>query len=102
VITVVWPSAIARDAQIWRLLDLSGMTKSVRESRNFTRAGYLYLNGNKVSGLKALVSVGSQFTLEIRFPNGKITSRDIHLVLRPYYSGRKQRSSDPRTLNYRG
>ena len=92
-IVVEWPSVIALQAQIWRVLDLSGMTNSVRQSRNFTRAGYTFLNGNRVNGLKAIVALSSTFTLELRFPNGRIKSRDITLVNRPFSRGKARQSS---------
>lgn len=99
-ITVAWPSINVENAQVWRILDLSGMTKSVRDSRNFTRAGFVYLNGNPITGIRATVLVGSLFTLEIRFPNGKILSRDIRLVTTT--PPRMQRSNEPTTLHRRG
>ncbi len=83
-VRVQWPSVVALKAQIWRLLDLSGLTKSVRESRNFTRAGFVFLNGNQVLGLKETVSIGNTFTLELRFPNKRVKSMDITLVNRPF------------------
>lgn len=100
-ITVAWPSAVAEKAEVWRVLDLSGMTNSVRESRNYTKAGYCYLNGKRVLSLKTTVVLGSKFDLELRFPNGKIVRREIKLVQRPY-STRQSRSNSPRDLKYRG
>jgi len=99
VLTVAWPSTTDCNAQVWRILDLSGMTKSVRESKNFTRAGFVYLDGVRVSGFKTTVATGSLFVLEIRFPNGKIVSREIRLVTST--PPRQQRNPNP-TNNYRG
>jgi|SRR5690606_3035285 len=79
-IRVAWPSAIATKAEVWRVLDLSGMTKSVRESRNFVRAGYIWLDGNHVLSLRDTVDVGRVFRLEIRFPNGVVRGENIMLV----------------------
>lgn len=83
-------------------MDLSGMTNSVRQSRNVVKAGYVFVNGNNVHGLRDTVKVGSKFSLEIRYPNGKIQSRMIMLVNTPYPSVRNTRSNTPRELKYRG
>lgn len=99
-ITVQWPSSVASKAQVWRVLDLSGMTTSVRQSRNFTKAGYVYVNGNRIYGLKAVVSVGEKFTLELRYPNGKIVSKSIMLTTRNYT--RKARNNEKPELKYKG
>lgn len=100
-ITVQWPSALATRATAWRLLDLSGMTKSVRESRNFTRAGYFYINGNRTASLGATVEIGSPTTIELRFPNGVTLSQEIFVVPRP--TGRQRpRENGPTTLYRKG
>jgi hypothetical protein len=98
---VQWPSRVDKQANIWRVLDLSGMTKSVRDSRNFMKAGFVWINGNSVLSLKDMVEVGTTFTLELRFPSGKIVSRDIYLSSRDFRSG-GFRGTGPRVLNYRG
>ncbi len=92
---VQWPSAIALQAEIWRVLDLSGLTKSVRESRNFTKAGFVFLDGNRVHGLKATVQVGNTFVLELRFPNKRVKSLDIKLVNRPFGRRTARQNSAP-------
>lgn len=100
-IKIEWPSAVATYAEVWRLLDLSGMTRSVRESRNFTRAGYVYVNGNPIHSLGARVEIGAPVVLELRFPNGVIKSQEIMVVSRP--GGRhKARETGPTVLNRRG
>ena len=99
-VTVSWPSSVADYAEVWRILDLSGLTGSVRLSRNYTKAGFVYLNGNPVLNLKQTVKVGSKFTLELRFPNGRIKSREIMLVSTWNHTGR--RSIEPETRNYNG
>lgn len=73
---VQWPSSIASEVNVWRLLDLGGMTRSVRESRNVTRGGYVYCNGSQVS-LKSLAPVGSPLTIEIRVPHRPVISQQI-------------------------
>ena len=91
-----------RTAQIWRVLDLSGMTNSVRESRNFARAGFMYLNGSRITSLKKAIGLGEMFTLELRFPNGVTKTREIMLVPIDRTRQVEQRSNEPRQLNYRG
>lgn len=98
---VQWPSAVAKQAEIWRVLDLSGLTNSVRQSRNFAKAGYVFLNGNQVIGLKLSVEVGNTFTLELRFPNGRIKSKDITLISRPF-SRRTERQNSAPEIRYKG
>ncbi len=99
-ITVQWSSVLATRAEVWRVLDLSGMTKSVRESRNFTKAGFTFVDGNAVRTLKKQVKLGNPFTLELRFPNGVVKSQKIMLV--PRALSTKPRQNTPRELNYRG
>jgi len=99
-IKIEWPSTTATKAELWRILDLSGMTNSVRESRNFTKAGFLYFNGNLTKSLKAKVSVGEIFTLELRFTNGVIKSRELMVVSRVPRTA--SRSLEPTQKYYRG
>jgi hypothetical protein len=98
VITVRWPSAIATRAEIWRVLDLSGITKSVRDSRNYLRAGFVYLNGQRITTQKETVEVGSLFRLELRFPNGIVDGREIFLSRPTLY---KPRLNQPDTPYYK-
>jgi hypothetical protein len=84
-----------RRAQIWRVLDLSGMTKSVRESRNFTRAGYVFLDASRVSSLRTTVELGRLFVLELRFPNGVTKSQNIMLVPQNRTNVLKPRVQEP-------
>ena len=96
VIKVVWPNTnIGIQVQIWRILDLSGMTSSVRESRNFTKAQFIYKDGNLVHGLKDRVNMGVPFILEIRFPNGKVISKEIMVIPGDSITSRKQRQTEP-------
>ena len=79
--SVAWPTtSMSTKAQIWRILDLGGFTKSVRESRNFTRAGYVFVDGNQVLSLRETVGLGSPFVLELRFPNGRTVSDTVTVV----------------------
>jgi hypothetical protein len=91
-LNVAWPSAIASQAEVWRVLDLSGLTKSVRESKNYTLAGFVYVNGQRIFTLKETVAIGSSFRLELRFPNGVVDFRDIFLSRKINY---KPRSNQP-------
>jgi hypothetical protein len=99
-VTVVWPSEVAKEAEIWRVLDLSGMTKSVRESRNFTRAGYVFMDGNLVASLRSRVEIGKRFLLELRFPNGKVISGTMFVINRT--PSRTPRSQEDTTLYRKG
>lgn len=85
---VTWPSAVATRAEVWRVLDLSGMTNSVRQSRNFVKAGFVYLNGNHITSLRDLMDVGRDYRLEIRFPNGVVQGQNIRLVKPVRYKAR--------------
>lgn len=92
-LTVVWPSHQSQNAQVWRVLDLSGLTKSVRESRNFTRAGFVYVDGSKKTSLNDTVPIGKTVNFKLIFPNGKEKSQDIMLVHRtPRVTQRESRA----------
>lgn len=83
VVYVLWYSRVSSVANVWRLLDLSGLTRSVRQSWNYLRAGYVYVDGNLVTSSRATVPIGKSITLELRFPN-QSTSKDIMVVSRMY------------------
>lgn len=100
-VTIEWPSAIATHVEVWRLLDLSGLTSSVRESRNFTKAGFLYVNTRRITSLGHQVEMGSPTTLEIRFPNGVTKSKIVTVVTR-HTGSRTPRQQGPTVLNRRG
>ena len=84
------------------MLDLSGMTRSPRASRNYTKQGYTYLNGACVRSLKETVLIGAPFTLELRFPNGIIRTEEIMLVPLGSADLRSPRETGPRQVHYRG
>lgn len=79
-IQVIWPSNVATRAEVWRILDLSGMSRNPRDSYNFVRAGIVFLNGSQVADLRTTVEVGSTFHLEVRHGNGKVDTQYIFLV----------------------
>lgn len=100
-IEIGWPTQQKQVmAQVWRVLDLSGLTKSVRDSKNYTRSGYVYLDGNLITSLKHTVPLGSPFVLELRFPNGRIKGADIMLVPINRLSKRTPRETSPGTNPY--
>lgn len=111
-ITIGWPTQNRQVyAEVWRILDLSGLTKSVRESIGYTKSGYVYLNGSNITSLKQSVSTGEPFRLELRFPNGRIKGADIMVVPSTRHTTRLPRQAspgvnyyikDPDKLNYRG
>lgn len=99
-IKVAWPTYnMDKKPQIWRLLDLSGLTNNVRQSKNYLKSGFVFVDGNPVRSLRDTVSMGAPFTLSLRFPNGRTFEHDMMVVTS--VPG-KQRSSDPFTKNYRG
>lgn len=93
-LTVRWPSAIATRAEVWRVLDLSGMTNSVRQSRNYVRAGFVFLNGEPIRTLKDQMELGRVYRLELRFPNGVVQGQNIFLSRPVLY---KPRTNQPDT-----
>lgn len=102
-LTVAWLSPNTdRRANVWRVLDLSGMTNSVRESRNYTLSGFVFLDGRRIKSLKDTVQLGKVFTLELRFPNGVTRSEEIMLVPKSRIVEKTPRGNNPRKLNYKG
>lgn len=102
-LTVAWLSPNSdRRANIWRVLDLSGMTNSQRESRNFTLSGFVFFNGRQVRSLRDTVQLGKVFTLELRFPNGVTKSEEIMLVPQDRIVSKTPRGNNPRDLKYKG
>ncbi len=93
-LTVIWPSVKAREAEVWRVLDLSGLTSSVRQSENYLKAGFVYLNNDPVMSMTRMVAVGSVFRLELRFPNGVVQGANIMLTRPVLYP---KRQSNPNT-----
>jgi len=100
-LTLEWPSHISPVANVWRLLDLSGMTRNVRESQGLVRSGYVWLNDVRVAGTKDLTPVGDRVRLEIRWPNGVVKARDIFIVSKSGHADRA-RSNSPTVLHRRG
>lgn len=99
---VQWPSRVATNVQVWRVLDLAGYTSSVRQSKGYTRAGFVFVDGNRVNSLRDTIPMNKEITLELRFPNGNIRSASIMVIPRMYWPGHKQRSNTPTTLNRKG
>lgn len=85
---VIWPSRVAKHAEVWRVLDLSGLTNSPRESRNYVRAGFVFLNGEPIRSILDKMEIGRDYRLEIRFPNGVVQGMNIHLITPTYYRPR--------------
>lgn len=88
----------SQDAQclVWRLLDLSGMTNSPRDSRNYVRSGFVFYD-NRKANMRSRVQLGSTLTLEIRFPNGVVKSETIEVVMSNRLIDRKPREASPGT-----
>ena len=100
-IRIGWPTLQKQvNAQVWRVLDLSGLTKSTRESKNYTRSGFVFLNDSRITSLRHTVAIGDPFTLELRFPNGRIKGAEIMLVPTNRLITRKPREMSPGTNPY--
>lgn len=100
-IKIGWPTLQKQvNAQVWRVLDLSGLTRSTRESKNYTRSGFVFLNDSCITSLKHTVTIGDPFTLELRFPNGRIKGAEIMLVPTNRLITRKPREMSPGTNPY--
>jgi hypothetical protein len=95
-IKIGWPTQQKQvNAQVWRVLDLSGLTRSTRESKNYTRSGFVFLNDSCITSLRHTVTLGDPFTLELRFPNGRIKGAEIMLVPTNRLITRKPREMSP-------
>jgi len=100
-IKIGWPTHRSDiSVEVWRLLDLCGLTNSVRSSRNYTKSGYVYVDGNLINNLKHKVPMGSPMLLELRFPNGKIQSEEIMVVAHTRMSNLTPRLRSPGTNQY--
>lgn len=96
-IYVRWPAHAFSVANVWRVLDFSGLTRNPRESERCVRSGIVFLNGNMVT-MKDTVEVGCPFTLEVRYPGGKIKSKDISLTKYYYPEFVKPRNNTALTV----
>jgi hypothetical protein len=95
-IKIGWPTLQKQvNAQVWRVLDLSGLTKSTRDSKNYTKSGYVFLNDSCITSLRHTVPLGDPFTLELRFPNGRVKGAEIMLVPTNRLIKRKPREMSP-------
>jgi hypothetical protein len=83
-VRVQWPSAVATRAELVRVLDLSGLSASPRQSKGLIKAGLVFLDGQQVHDLKKKVPIESTFTLEVRPPDGRTRSLEIMVVRRPF------------------
>lgn len=100
-IKIGWPTLQNKvNCQVWRVLDLSGLTNSVRNSKNYTKSGYVYVDDSPILSLRATVPLGSPFRLEIRFPNGRTIGEDIMLVPVNRLTNRKPRLTSPGSTPY--
>ena len=77
--SVYWVgSSTNTHASAWRLLDLSGMTKSVRESSRLVKLGLVTVNTAKID-LKTQLPIGGTYTVEITYATGIRHSMTFHL-----------------------
>jgi len=61
-----WPSTSATHAEVWRLLDLSGLVQSQREALIAVNSRLVYINDVLVTSLKQRVKLKDTYTLEVR------------------------------------
>ena len=99
-LTIQWPSITAIRAEVWAVLHLAGMAKSVRQAKELVKRGFVFLNGNPVS-MKTTAAFGVDFELEVR-TQYKSRSNTFRLVNREYWEGRNARSVGPRVEHRRG
>lgn len=99
-ITVQWPGITATQVEVWVVLHLSGMAKSVRQAKELVKRGYVRLNGGPVD-MRTKVEIGEDFTLETLDPLRR-ASKIIRVVEREYYEGRNPRQNTPRQEHRRG
>jgi hypothetical protein len=97
-LVVEWPSPVAKYANLWRVLDLSGLTPSVRESKRQIMSGNVFLNGNQILSWRQLVPIGTTFHVEIK-STGRSKEADIRLI--PMVRPNKPRQAGPRVENRR-
>lgn len=102
-LVVEWPSQVAKYANLWRVLDLSGLSHSARQSRDWIMSGYVYLNGEQILTWRQLVPIGETFHVEVKIPGitgfGRSKEADIRLV--PMLVPKKPRQTGPRVENRR-
>jgi len=99
--TVFWPNHYDTHANIWRILELSGMVTSVRKAHNYMRAGFVSVNGNSYYQIRDRIKIGAMYTFTLTFPNGKVQSMEFFLANqgpRP----RKNNGSGPLTYYGKG
>lgn len=86
-----WPGYGLNRVEIYRVLDLSGLSPNSRKSEIFIRSGYVFVNNDQVLSIKDTIEVGKTVLLSIRFPSGIIKEDNIMVVCRQYYEGTPQR-----------
>jgi len=85
---VVCPVLEHSQVDSWRLLDLSGISNSVRDSRDMVLAGMVTINGSPVRSLKHRSMTGEQITMEVTFQSGRVVSKTFVPV--PYVQASRQ------------
>jgi hypothetical protein len=88
---IQWPGFGLNRVEIYRVLDLSGLTSTPRKSNLFIKAGYVFIDGNRVSSIKETMEVGKPVLLSVRLPSGIIKEDTIMVTCRQYYEGTPQR-----------
>lgn len=65
VLTVKWPSLTTKYAEIWRVLDLAGITASPRDSELAIKSGCVFVDGERVTSQRAQLMIGRVYRIEV-------------------------------------
>lgn len=90
---VQWPGFDVKFVEVFRVLDLSGISPNIRNSKLWVKSGYVYLDGVKVLSIKDRLEVGRPCTISVRFPSSIIKQEIIMVICRQYYEGTPQRKN---------
>jgi hypothetical protein len=88
---IKWPGYGITHVEIYRVLDLSGLTNNPRQSKLFIKAGYVFMDNNPVFTIKDKMEIGLPSLLSIRFSNNTVKEDIIMVIPRQYYEGTPQR-----------
>lgn len=98
-ITLMWPSSTATHAEIWRLLDLSGLVRTEREARIAINSRLCYINNTLVSSFKQTVPLNDSYTLELR--TGRRTKEITFLLVNRLFRTKGNRPENTVVGNFR-
>ncbi len=97
ILTVQWPSLSAQHVELWRVLDLAGITRSPRDSELAVKSGAVFVDGERVTNQKHTISVGRVYRIEVN--QGLRQVRNYVRVVNTSPRGRQV--TVPRRIHYR-